>query len=237
MLGRAGSVAALLTGWVGTADATMMDGLDTLPAGFVPRLETITPDHPVHFVRRGSGCPNRTPACEERAYLVHGNGVVVIAAQGDYVDAVFTGGAPRFRSTRGWLPRGALAPAPAAARNWVGTWSNGSDSIDIRPAADGRLEFSGTATWGGDDPKRVATGGVNVGDFDTSLTPSGDAVSFSPNLDGNGAPAALNPSPDADACVLRMWLRDPYLVVADNGRCGGANVTFSNVYRRVGTRP
>jgi hypothetical protein len=28
-----------------------------------------------------------------------------------------------------------------------------------------------------------------------------------------------------------MWRLGPYLVVADNGRCGGMNVSFTGVYR------
>jgi hypothetical protein len=232
-----GCAVALLVGSAGIAVATMFDGLDELPAGFAPGLATIAADKPVHFVKRDKGCPNATPACEARTYLVRGDSVVVITGKGDYVDVGFTGGAPAFRSTRGWLPRSAVAPVPtpvpgATPPSWIGSWRNGTDSIEIKRAANGRLEISGTATWGGDDPKRVAAGGVNVGDFDTSVPPPGGMVTFSPNLDGDGAPATLDPPLDGDACALRMWLLDPYLVVADNARCGGANVTFSNLYRR-----
>jgi len=224
--------AALLAG-SGAAVATLIDGLDSLPAGFTPRFATVVADQPAHFVKRGDGCPDATSACEERAHLVHGDSVVAVATQGDYVDVVFTGGAPHFRSTRGWLPRTVVAfVAPTVPPRWVGSWRNGDDGIEIKAAANGRLEISGTATWGGDDPKRVATGAVNVGAFDTSLAPTGSMVTFSPGPD-DGAPATMDPPIDADACVLRMWLLDPYLVVADNQRCGGANVTFSNVYRRA----
>ena len=34
-------------------------------------------------------------------------------------------------------------------------------------------------------------------------------------------------------CRARMRLIGPYLLVADNGQCGGLNVSFSGAYRRT----
>ena len=227
----------LLTALGAPAFAGVMDGLDSLPAGFAPRLEKIVAAKPAHFVKHGDGCPAATDACTEKAYLVPGDLVIVLGTQGDDVEVIFTGGAPRFRSTRGWLPRSALAPVPAAATPaWVGRWANGDDFIAITPAPGGSLAFVGSASWGGGDPARVANGGVNVGAFDTTLAPRGASVTFSPSAD-DGKPATLDPKVDSDDCVLRLWLLDPYLVAADNGKCGGMNVTFSNVYRRAPAKP
>jgi hypothetical protein len=223
-----------VAGLAGPVAANEIAGLGDLPPNFAPRLAKIAAAGRVHFVKEGEGCPAAAPACADGAYLVAGDDVVVLATKADYADAVFTGGAPRFRSTRGWLPQSALtlqpAPAPTVAA-WVGEWHNGTNDIAIKPATGGRLDISGTATWGGDDPVRRAAGGVNVGEFDTSLLPTGSVVTFSPS--GDGDPATLDPPLDGDDCVLRLWLLGPYLLAADNGRCGGMNVSFSNLYRRA----
>jgi len=225
--------AALAAGFAGIAGANMVDNLADLPAGFVPHLEKITSSQKrVYFLKEGGNCPAAGTACARRAFLLPGDVVVALRSEGDYVDAVFTGGPPHFRSTRGWLPKNVLAPEPTPAADaaaWSGDWVSGDDDITVKPSAGGRIQVDGSAVWGENDPARTARGGPNLGYFDTTLVPAA-MVTFSPA--DNGGPAKLNPPANADGCVLTMWLLGPYLTVSDNGQCGGANVTFSNLYRR-----
>jgi xylose isomerase len=68
------------------------------------------------------------------------------------------------------------------------------------------------------DPDRVKRGAVHVGALGTQGVPKGDRLNV---VDTDGYP-----------CRVRMRLLLPYLIVADNGACGGMNVSFSGVYRR-----
>ena len=205
------------------------------PPGFDPRVMTVVAPGRVHFVKGGGGCPATGPACADRAYVLTGDEVVAMSTDGDWVNAVFTGGAPHFRSTSGWLPRAALAESGGAAgrpADWAGMWESGDQQqITIKPLPNHRAEVVGTATWGGDDPGRVARGGVNIGYFDTTIALRGAVVTFTPSWD-DGHPAVMDPPPDVKDCVLRLRQLGSYLVADDNGACGGMNVTFTGVYRR-----
>jgi hypothetical protein len=50
--------------------------------------------------------------------------------------------------------------------------------------------------------------------------------------DGNVLKIGENDT-DEFACKVTMRLIDEFLVVIDNLKCGGANVSFSGVYRRT----
>jgi hypothetical protein len=214
-----------------SAHATPLDE----PPGFDPRVMTVVAPGRVHFVRIGDGCPATGPACAASAYVLAGDEVVAIGTDGEWVQAVFTSGAPHFRSTFGWLPRAALAESGGAAgrpADWAGTWESGDQKqITVKPMQDHRAEVVGNATWGGDDPGRVARGGVNIGYFDTTIVLHGAVVTFTPSWD-DGHPAVMDPPPDIQDCVLRLRQLGSYLVADDNGACGGMNVTFTGVYRR-----
>ncbi|MBV9076797.1 MAG: hypothetical protein JO048_04870, partial [Methylobacteriaceae bacterium] len=86
----------------------------------------------------------------------------------------------------------------------------------------------GDATWGAFDPGRARRGAVNVGEIEAEWAPAGPTLAF--------ALAEAGPVPVAqgDEADCKVWLArlGPYLVVADNLRCGGANVSFRGVYRR-----
>ena len=93
---------------------------------------------------------------------------------------------------------------PSAA--WVGKWHNGEDEIDITASGHG-LHASGDAVWRGQGDI------ANVGDFEAGATPSNGKVIF-----------------NDDVCRVNASLIGAYLVVADNGNCGGMNVRFDGVY-------
>jgi len=199
----------------------------------------------VHFVMNGAdraGCPNALAACVGRAFLVHGDLVVVTGTTGDYACAAFTGRAPGARPSSGWLPRAALFPVSPARHveqqaddDWLGDWRYGSEQrIRIRHMPDGRMKLDGDATFGGHDPARVQRGAVNTGDFAAIVAPASGYLGFLVGDKGETLPYDAQRAKDQILCGLRMWRAGPYLVVADNLQCGGNNVTFTGFYRRHG---
>jgi hypothetical protein len=206
-------------------------------ANGAPRLQAIAPGQKrVHFVKDAAdrkGCPNDTAACQAKGYLVAGDRVVVTATRGAYACATFTGAGPNFSTTTGLLPLSALVDAPQGTDgNWAGNWRSGDEQeIDIKPAAGGAITLEGNASYGGDDPARVARGAVNMGQIGGTVTPANGKAAFSAGDNGDAAPYDAHPGDDT-VCRVRLWRLGPYLVAADNLACGGMNVTFTGVYGR-----
>ena len=185
----------------------------------------------VYFVQGGDvapGCPALTAVCRARAFVVPGDVVLLSSSDGDYVCASFSNA--RGGLTTGWLAADSVteqAPVKPSAQSWRGHWSAPEQDIVIAVTPAGALAIKGDATWGGRDPERVRRGGVNVGDFEATVKPSGDALAFT----AGDRTLPFDQGEDTD-CRVRLTLRGPYLVAADNNQCGGNNVTFSGIYRR-----
>ncbi len=226
-----GAVLALAFGVVAEAAADDAQGGISGP---LPLLMQVAAAGKLHFSARGDGCAGIAARCEKPSYLLPGDSVVVTSLDGQWADAVFTGGPPKFRRTEGWLPRAALRPVPIGhlrPADWYGHWHSGDQQdIDIAPVHGNLVRVRGLATWGGDDPARIADGDVNLGAFDTTLPLTAATMVFAPAL--NGGPAVLNPQ-DPSACVIHMHLLGSYLLASGNTNCGGANVTFDGAYRRA----
>lgn len=182
-----------------------------------------------YFVTDGARCAAATARCRARSYVVSGNTVLATHEAGAYACAAFLDGPSSRFVTEGWLPRALLAPAPSSpssAAGWLGDWSattwGNKQELRIRPAAGGAIAVTGIATWGGEDPARVANGGVNVGMFTERLV-------------ADERELVLVPS-DMPGCSVRLWLFQHVLAAQDNGRCGGLNVTFGGFYARTSRR-
>ncbi len=136
--------------------------------------------------------------------------------------------------TAGWFLNAGLdfhgfGSVPTAS-DWAGHWVRDDEaSLDIRRLDDGHIEIEGQASWGGDDPVRVENGSVNVGEIEsTRLRLTGYALHF---IAGNGNSP---PAPEGDyECIVDLQWQDGTLLVTDNSKCGGMNVTFSGSYDRV----
>jgi hypothetical protein len=175
-----------------------------------------------------AGCPARTVACRRTAYVVSGDELVAWGETRGFTRVTFLpfgGGRP----TSGWIESAALARVRLPARGldaWMGSWVGWNGSIDITPSRQpGRLHVAGIATWGGHDPDRVARGAINTGDFEDDLAPQGNMLTYPEGSEDK------MPEPDGD-CRIQMRLIGPYLSVADQGICGGVNVSFAGLYRR-----
>jgi len=112
----------------------------------VPQLAVVAPGPArLHFLKSGDaqrGCPSSAPNCAVAAFVVPGDSVVVTSVQGDYACTAFTGGAPKFTTTGGWLPVSALTNAPPMPplppSAWFGDWKVSYDrDIRISPARKG----------------------------------------------------------------------------------------------------
>lgn len=132
------------------------------------------------------------------------------------------------------LTPGAGHAGEARMAPWLGTWETGFDqTITIASPGEGLISVSGEAYWGMDDPERVANGGVHIGEFATTFPASWiskkDRLSFAVGDEGAVSAAAA----DVYDCTVWLRLRDGLLEAEDNTMCGGVNVTFSGVYRKV----
>ena len=182
--------------------------------------------------KRTPACPSAESACRLKAYLVPGDEVLVDATDAAYVCTFFKsqGGT----ETRGWLPRAALQiapPEPAPARQWDGRWQRDREAQIVIKSHQDEVEVSGNAMWGSYDPQRVKRGAIHVGELNGKGRPRGQTLAIGYDPDRSGFPLGKDQAPDNCAAKLELYGR--YLVVEDNGGCGGLNVSFTGIYVRV----
>ncbi len=166
-------------------------------------------------------CPGSL-SCKTRSYVVSGDSVVTNRKRGDYVCAWFAPlqGAP----TVGWLKASDLDPredlSDASAKVWVGEWKYAENDI-IFASADEPNTFSvkGNAFWKG------LGDNIHIGELDGVAKHKDGSLEYS---DGNG---------EFDCRASMRLATESFLIVADNMNCGGANVTFSGVYRKAPAKP
>ncbi len=186
----------------------------------------------LHFVKGAltqPGCPDRTPACAERAYLVPGDRVILATRRDAFVCATYINA--KGGDWSGWLPADAVSydkAALVASSDWIGKWSRVEADITAKAGKAGALLIEGIATYGAKDPDRVRRGAVNTGTIDGEVIPAGDRLSFA-----IGDNATL-PVEKGDEFSCKVWMQriGPWLVVNDNGNCGGFNVSFRGFYTR-----
>lgn len=113
----------------------------------------------------------------------------------------------------GWIPTArwnAADGAPQPDVLWSGVWQNETAKIIVQSMGNGQLDIRGHAVR----DLGLGTGEI-FGDFAIEGNPENGV------LTGSGC----------DACKVSVRLLGSYLVVADNGGCGGMGVSFSGMYR------
>jgi hypothetical protein len=230
----AGASAIVLMFFVVLARAAEADCDDAQRKVSLARV--VTTDAKLNFIaspgKRTPGCPSTGDACKLKAFLVPGDEVLVNATDGPFVCAIFKSQAGT--ETRGWLPRAALelaAPEAAPAPKWAGKWRRDRGAEIVLKSAGDEVKVSGTAIWGASDPERVKRGAVHEGELDDSGKPRGQVLAIGYDPDRSGFPPARDAA--SDGCAARLQLFDRYLMVKDNGKCGGANVSFTGLYVRA----
>jgi hypothetical protein len=198
----------------------------------------------VHFVKDGytqHGCPDQTPACADKAYLVPGDRLIIIKRRDAFICAIYlnTKTTPRI----GWLPADAVAydmAKPIALTDWVGKWSwkgfppglsgpvaqerYSEADIDISVDAKARtLSITGSAAL-----YRLKHEGQMGGE----VMPTGGRLSFA-TRDGPDEFTIL-PVDEGKKYDCQIWMQrlGRWLIVNDNMNCGGLYVTFSGIYTR-----
>jgi hypothetical protein len=182
-----------------------------------------------------SGCPYERD-CRRRAFVVGGDDVMVVAGDDEFSCALYVGGAPKFAVTAGWVRSELLEesrPRSFDREDFHGQWAHGEfHQIEIADATDEMVRVSGWAAYGAEDPERLARGAVNVGELSVFVPESDSELAFTIDRE-NVAQEYAYGDPNDGFCRVRMHRDGPYLVVTDNYRCGGMNVTFSGLYRRA----
>ena len=158
-------------------------------------------------------------ACSDRDLSVaDGDLLVTGGAEGRRFYVWFRG---RGKYLRGWLPAVNVKELPfdahPASEKWEGTWTaEGMRKIVIGvDRATGELTVGAHAEWYGarlDNGEQI----IHTGDVQGKAAPDGNRVLI-----------------HQDDCVLELELVDAFLGAADNMRCGGMNVSFSDVYART----
>ena len=161
------------------------------------------------------GCPEGA-ACRRKAYLVPGNEVIVNRVRNGFACAWYS--PMKGNPTAGWLKVSDLAisapPQAADTKAWLGEWAYEENGIEFTDnKLPGFLNVTGNASWKG------LGDNVHVGEIDGRYAPENGVINYS---DGD----------DEYDCKITMRLLGSYLIVADNLKCGGVNVTFSGVYTK-----
>jgi hypothetical protein len=188
-----------------------------------PRVNFVKSPYDDDF--KADTCPAATATCRSKSYLVTGDLVIVARTRGEFTCVVFRSPAGNKRPwTNGWLPSAALTPvAPMAeptVSDWLGSWEQRYAGIEIKQGGiGGRLTIEGIAAFKG--AREVHTGAI-----DAQVLPGKDSIAF---LDDGWLPFETQCD---SGCRVRMHRVGPFLLVEDNGDCGGAGVTFTGLYHR-----
>lgn len=181
-------------------------------------LAIITGKGRAYFVEDMDGCPSAERRCRQNSYVIPGNTVVTGRSKGRYVCVFFPN---RGSGSAGWMEFTRLRRVPVRQnppiREWVGQWSDlGNPEVRFYVHR-GRLMVEGDSYWPSPNPSlSERPGGPNVGNI-------GETV----RVTGNRA--------HASECNISFTLLGDLLVAADSDmQCGGANVSFTGVYRRRG---
>lgn len=179
------------------------------------QIGTVKPAKAYFYGDDRDTCPGDAN-CRLKSYVVKRDQVVISKIFGGFACAWFT--PKKGYETVSWMRLDDLTlskpPERPPLRAWIGEWIYGDNSISFSDnKLAGFLNVTGNAMW------RGLGDNVHVGELDGRYAPEGSQINYS---DGD----------DMYDCKASLHLVGPYLVVDDNQHCGGANVTFSGIYRK-----
>jgi hypothetical protein len=182
----------------------------------VPRVNFVKSAYDDDF--KATACPSPSDGCRKESYLVTGDLVLVGKTRGDFTCVAYQSPQSKKQTwTTGWLPSAALtpvAPSPSPTQSdWIGAWRQPGGHIEISEGDGGKLNVEGGMTV------PTPAGDFQNGDFKARVAAQ-SALSFT------------DEGVYGDGCHIRMQRIDSWLLVEDNGGCGGAGVTFTGLYRR-----
>jgi hypothetical protein len=161
-------------------------------------------------------CPESAD-CKAKAFVVSGDRVIVSRERNGFACAWFT--PAKGAGYVGWLKANELNYWPVNKRPglalWYGTWRYAENEIKFEATGTrGYLNVVGTAFWKG------LGDNIHIGELANKGKVDGNVVEYS---DGE----------DEYECKATIRMVGQFLVVRDNMNCGGANVSFSGVYRKA----
>jgi hypothetical protein len=171
----------------------------------------------LYFFNDWDGCPQKGASCQTKAYVVSGDRLLIGKPHGEWTCAWYPG---KSRATVGWVRSRDLvaqAQAPVQTADWLGTWKQvykGPGRIVVSRVGD-TLQVDGKTRW-------IGLNTENFGELLGQLAISG--------RDGHLGPAGGKETLD---CVADMVRIGEFLIVHDNGKCGGLNVRFDGLYVRA----
>ena len=162
----------------------------------------------VYFYSDERDCPNGKN-CQRKSYLVNKDEVLFSKTYGDFMCVWYQ---PKKGSeVVGWLPKSKLETPVFLSEKyepWIGSWKFYDNSLTIkRIGKTDEFEVNGTAFWKGFGDN------IHVGEIEAKGILNNSIIRLK-----------------QDDCEIKLDLAVYYLVVSDNLKCGGANVTFSGVY-------
>jgi hypothetical protein len=174
-------------------------------------------DQRLYFYKDDKGCPDEEKRCRARAYVVPGDELLISKTANGWACAWFHG---KKQETVGWIRTDRLAFLPNEKddrRLWIGTWKDHGGAT-IKIAEQGEfLGVEGNTLWHG------------------GMSPAGHPVVHTGDIEGTFQPIAgrARLTDRENICSADFVRIGRYLVVHDNGRCGGVNVRFDGVYTKT----
>jgi hypothetical protein len=210
-----------------------------LPDNNMTLARVVTKEAKLYFVsgprKQAPECPSNANACRLNAYLVPGDEVLTNATDDRYVCAKFK--SQSFVETIGYLPRASLElvlPDHPSIEKWNGTWRRDPEAEIALKSIGAEVTVMGSATWGSGDPQRIKRGAIHTGELEGAFRPRSRVLAISYDPDRSGFPPAEDAA--SEVCAAKLELVGRYLVVEDNGRCGGVNVSFNGLYVRADSK-
>lgn len=168
----------------------------------------------VFFNGDEGNCPNGK-GCQQKSYLIGGNEVIVSRNFGNWSCVWFQ---PKKGSeTVGWILTKNIEfmNLLQGIESYQGKWRFYENEIEIKQTKDKKVfDVKGTAFWKGFNDN------VHTGELDGKAIWNEKFLEYGKD------------DKDEYACKVKLDLIGSYLIVSDNLNCGGANVTFSGVYRK-----
>jgi hypothetical protein len=213
------AVGLVASGWVhaqDTDDDMCRNGL--FPSQQEFQLATVAGSaSKLYFFNDGDGCPQKGASCQTKAYVVAGDRLLIGRTHGEWSCAWYQG---KLRETVGWVRNRDLvtqAQAPVQTAGWLGTWKQvykGPGRIVVSRVGD-TVQVDGKTLW-------IGLNTENFGELLGKLAIAGGRAHL--------GPASGKKTYECGADMVRIG---EFLIVHDNGRCGGLNVRFDGLYVRA----
>lgn len=219
MLAVAGAAASESAPSAGGGSGACRNGLFVAEAlAAQPALARVSAGSPreLHFHRDDDGCPGAGESrCRSVAYVLPGDELIVARETAGW-SCVWYHGAKR--ETVGWVRSARLERAASPGDlDWRGRWRSRPGHAELRisgGSGTGELNLIGSAAWRGGT---AAMPVVHEGELRGAIRPAATR-------------AVLGDASRPGACSAQLLRLGRYLLVHDNGACGGANVRFDGVY-------